>query len=309
MTRPNEDIELENMKEREKQGARPGDDEFHDAETTFMSDFDRLRQDAASEFDRETLSGMTIDEKGGYRFNYGNPDQSFDTEEYNAELKMEFDYVGIREVFSKLYFYEDLIGLEGLPNYQFLRDNHFMEDIELRTNAQGELNGISYRMPGSRKFVEVIVRDTGARRFRFTINQKNKEALNDFKVRLQDLKEIFAITPTGMSEREANRHITGSENGSSISGSTIWNRDDLAQKYRRDTFKELKAKMAEYYDEILSEFSRNTGIRFEPTEDGTSFIIHATNLMTQFQTWSGIMKGVGLFPRGGRMYMTENSRL
>ena len=153
--------------------------------------------------------------------------------------------MGLRDAFNRLFVGDQIVGSGNLPSFEFLSHNHFLKEIDLRTNKNYDLIGISYRAPGSQRYNDVIVVG-GARRFIYTSNVNYCNAVDSFKDRLQNLKELYDITPSGMSEREANIAITGNGDGSTIGGEMVWNRDDLTQKYRRDTINALEANMSEY---------------------------------------------------------------
>ena len=181
-----EDIEMEEIRARERARARNRQyeemDDFN-REDRFNNDFEKLRNDYQNIFDRDNFKIRHIEISGDYEIYFEEyPENVYDTEGFEEEVKKKITYLGLREVFKRLG--ENIGELRGVSrlSFDYLEENSFLDRVKLRFNEEGKLLGVSYKIVNGREFVNIIVKQyKKGNELRFTTTDKKNYAVEDFK--------------------------------------------------------------------------------------------------------------------------------
>ena len=277
--RPDEEIELNKMGEREAE-ARQHDDEYRDEQTRFAIDFERYRDEISREYGDY---GFEIEHNGkdSYKVVLNDPEEVYDYDDYMYNIQEKINYRGLRDVVRRLDLPDRRVGIQ-IPSLEFLRDNLFLEQIDLRMNEVGVLIGLKYKPIGGSRYIDIVVKkdDRGGLRFLDANKAATQDAIREFVDRVKGLDEIYSETPSGITEEIVNQEVFGSEHGSKISDEQIWERNEIRDETRRGVLNDAEEKIRDNRDMILNEFQRenNFGFGLPPTEDGTNFADHVVFL-------------------------------
>ena len=280
------DIELKERQhvEQENEEAQREEETSFIRDDGFKNDFERLRNDF-NRFPGRYDFNMEHDGKDGYKITFPEEgeDDPYDRDRIREEIREKINYVGLRRVFERLIPDHNFRG-SRLPSYDFLKDNMFLENIDIRFNKKGRIIGLSYRTPSSRRPFNIIGKQPGTNpnRLKFSVNTNPKdnmqEAVHAFKEEFTRLKEEYENTPSEMTQELVESVFEtdgGSDGGSIISDEQIWEEQQIIGRTRRATFLTMEEDMGEYRNRILDTIKDAEGDPFPETEDGTSFYDHA----------------------------------
>ena len=302
MAKIGEDIEMQERRHED----RANEEARREEETDFIrddgygdNDFERLRNDYQSNFERDSFDLRFNEKSGDYEINFEQyPEDVYDTETFSEEVKKKITYLGMRHAFRRLGVeIGELRGIERL-SYDFLDENNFFDQVKLRFNKEGKLLGLSYKIVNGREFVNIIVsknRNSSELSFVKEYNEKGQEtkkkyALDDFKKVMKNLKELYMDTPSDYTQQLVeDTFFDEGDKQSILSDEQIWAENQLIIQTRKAVFEEAEAKMEEYRDDILQDIKNeedgeNPFPDMESGQDFYSQVVYITDPISN-QDW------------------------
>ena len=154
---------------------------------------------------------------------------------------------------------------ETFPHLKYLDEVGLMKNVKARYNNNGRLLGIDYKKDGGKTFQRIIIRGKGLNEFEYGTDKNSRNAIDEFKTKLESAQAAYEETGSGMFESEIRSEV-GSILDDKSEQTVIQKRQELeelnqmveeeTQKAKFELIEEVEKDMQGNRDYLLATFGK-----------------------------------------------------